>query len=581
MAEIKRVTLHPLKKDGTIDDSINLYPKTLSDGIVDRDGNEFEVQEKLVSGENIKTINNQSILGEGNIEIDLSDYFDKEESKETFYQYKDVDNLPDVTAEDASTLFRSRGKLYQVVKESDIQGIRIEVSKMSGEFEPLSSLVLEQDDVEDLIVAVYNYVETDAVTFEIDNPRILSLDVLSAKTCSIEALEVGNANLIITSVEDETVSKYLPIEVVEPEPVAKTITILPTDMPGSYDTSEAQFVVGDLTLGRCNVMKNNTLGIQFKKSAGYIKNVDACGLGITSIVLTTPETNVFGGTLYYSTSEIIYNDLPATSRAVDIAADSSETFTFPSGITHFFLKDTTGNAKYLTSIEVNYMADPREVSQAAPLLFSGLLGANNSETYVTREIAMADDVNKKVSVLNNRISKINQVEAGVEGVPSTREILSSIKIGSTEYNLQNLRLMFGKSYDEGMEDIIFMFIISPTVTHDLITTLNTTLTELGLSTISSPGQIPNAIKTIAASEAWAVIGVDAVEQLFTNLVLYSTKGMLFDSGLGLVTPLGLSIGQKAVTYSVQSNFEALPQAKYTFTTIAEWLPSMDVNIVVV
>ena len=56
MAEIKRITLHPLKKDGTIDTDVNLYPKTLIDGIVDRDGNEFEVQEKLVSGENIKTI---------------------------------------------------------------------------------------------------------------------------------------------------------------------------------------------------------------------------------------------------------------------------------------------------------------------------------------------------------------------------------------------------------------------------------------------------------------------------------------------------------------------------------------------
>ena len=40
MAEIKRVTLHPLKPSGEIDTDINLYPKTLSDGIVDRNGNE-------------------------------------------------------------------------------------------------------------------------------------------------------------------------------------------------------------------------------------------------------------------------------------------------------------------------------------------------------------------------------------------------------------------------------------------------------------------------------------------------------------------------------------------------------------
>ena len=38
MAEIKRVTLHPLKSDGSIDEDINLYPKTLTTGIVDENG---------------------------------------------------------------------------------------------------------------------------------------------------------------------------------------------------------------------------------------------------------------------------------------------------------------------------------------------------------------------------------------------------------------------------------------------------------------------------------------------------------------------------------------------------------------
>ncbi len=88
MAEIKRITLHPLKEDGTIDLNTNLYPKTLLDGVVNREGEEVEValkediptdyatkeellnkQDILVSGENIKTINNQSILGSGNINI--------------------------------------------------------------------------------------------------------------------------------------------------------------------------------------------------------------------------------------------------------------------------------------------------------------------------------------------------------------------------------------------------------------------------------------------------------------------------------------------------------------------------------
>lgn len=39
----KRVTLHPLKKDGTLDLYTNLYPKCLNTGIVDKNGNEVNV----------------------------------------------------------------------------------------------------------------------------------------------------------------------------------------------------------------------------------------------------------------------------------------------------------------------------------------------------------------------------------------------------------------------------------------------------------------------------------------------------------------------------------------------------------
>ena len=80
--EIKRVTLHPLTAEGETDLEVNLYPKTLLDGIVDREGNAVEVQEKLISGETIKTINGESVLGDGNIET--VDAYTKEESDEKF-----------------------------------------------------------------------------------------------------------------------------------------------------------------------------------------------------------------------------------------------------------------------------------------------------------------------------------------------------------------------------------------------------------------------------------------------------------------------------------------------------------------
>lgn len=43
MAEMKRITLHPLKPNGSIDESVNLYPKTLVNGVVDQNGEAVEI----------------------------------------------------------------------------------------------------------------------------------------------------------------------------------------------------------------------------------------------------------------------------------------------------------------------------------------------------------------------------------------------------------------------------------------------------------------------------------------------------------------------------------------------------------
>ena len=44
--EIKKITLHPLKKDGTIDTDIDLLPRTSINSIVDEEGNLIEVATK-------------------------------------------------------------------------------------------------------------------------------------------------------------------------------------------------------------------------------------------------------------------------------------------------------------------------------------------------------------------------------------------------------------------------------------------------------------------------------------------------------------------------------------------------------
>ena len=111
--EIKRVTLHPLTAEGETDLEVNLYPKTLLDGIVDREGNAVEVQEKLISGETIKTINGESVLGSGDIKT--VDAYAKEESDEKFLS-------KEAAAETYETIVAADEKF--VIKESVTTDLR-------------------------------------------------------------------------------------------------------------------------------------------------------------------------------------------------------------------------------------------------------------------------------------------------------------------------------------------------------------------------------------------------------------------------------------------------------------------------
>ena len=100
--EIKRYNPSPDYYEtwiGSLKDAENSEPITPSDkeqieqAIVNLQNNK---QDTLVSGENIKTLNNESLLGSGNIEIevDLSNYYTKAET----YSKAEVNNLiPDLT----------------------------------------------------------------------------------------------------------------------------------------------------------------------------------------------------------------------------------------------------------------------------------------------------------------------------------------------------------------------------------------------------------------------------------------------------------------------------------------------------
>lgn len=89
---------------GEIDLS-NYYKKSEVDNLLTNKADKSELtgkQNQLVSGINIKTINNQSILGGGNIDIqastgstDLSDYYTKEEINSTFATTTQMENKVD------------------------------------------------------------------------------------------------------------------------------------------------------------------------------------------------------------------------------------------------------------------------------------------------------------------------------------------------------------------------------------------------------------------------------------------------------------------------------------------------------
>ena len=97
MAENKRITLHPIKEDGTLDLDVNLYPKTLKTGIVDEEGTEV------------------AIVDQTEVTALLEEKVDKVEGKEL--------STNDFTNEDKQNLENAVGKLATIEEgaEANVQ----------------------------------------------------------------------------------------------------------------------------------------------------------------------------------------------------------------------------------------------------------------------------------------------------------------------------------------------------------------------------------------------------------------------------------------------------------------------------
>lgn len=171
--EIKRVTLHPLKSDGALDPNVCLYPKTLIDGVVDRDGQQVEVatqtelnavadaaaqeisrlanekQDALIDGETIKTLDGSSLLGSGDIALktingekiceegdlrvvtcDTEQYIDGEK---TFKTAINLEQWPTERAHAANKGYVDESKLTKITY-SELKAIRDSAELIPGAF---------------------------------------------------------------------------------------------------------------------------------------------------------------------------------------------------------------------------------------------------------------------------------------------------------------------------------------------------------------------------------------------------------------------------------------------------------------
>lgn len=170
---------------GEIDLS-NYYKKSEVDSLLTNKADKSELttkQDTLISGVNIKTINNQSILGSGNIEIqtstgetDLSDYYTKDECNSTFVTISQMENKVD----------KVEGK--SLIEDEEIQR--------------LSTVTNYDDTAINEQIATLNSSKLDVSTYTTDKTNFATIEQLNEKQNALisgENIKTINGNSILGS----------------------------------------------------------------------------------------------------------------------------------------------------------------------------------------------------------------------------------------------------------------------------------------------------------------------------------------------------------------------------------------------
>ena len=195
-------------------------------------------QDTLVSGANIKTINNQSILGEGNIEI--SDYYTKTEADEIFATTTQVNHQ----AADISALQTDmRGKQATLVSGTNIKTINGESVLGEGNIEVAKKTDIPSTDnlaTKDELTAVETVAnnadaKADAATSRIEgvettlgNKQDILVSGTNIKTVNSQSI-LGEGNLEVSGVSEEQAQEIAKIPNLETELAQKAnVSDVPT-----------------------------------------------------------------------------------------------------------------------------------------------------------------------------------------------------------------------------------------------------------------------------------------------------------------------------------------------------------------
>lgn len=229
-------------------------------------------QDLLVSGTNIKTINNQSILGEGNIEI--SDYYTKTESDEKFATVTQVNHQ----AADISALQTDmRGKQATLVSGENIKTINGESVLGEGNIEVAKKTDIPSTDnlaTKDELTAVETVAnnadaKADAATSRVEsvetslgNKQDVLVSGTNIKTVNSQSI-LGSGDLAISGVSEEQAQEIAKIPTLETELAQKanvsdvpTVQTKPQGLRINYIYSSGNMITSDNSV--VSNIKNST-----------------------------------------------------------------------------------------------------------------------------------------------------------------------------------------------------------------------------------------------------------------------------------------------------------------------------------